>query len=135
MKSEPKNLGRKTPLPQSQISDTSLNGAGDGTGYQSSYQEVVADHPVYNASAGLPNNMITSRGLNSNDTAGVISTPSFGGGMPDNVASASGVDVTNSETNGTANPSFSEADGGSKWERPHAQDIPAKGRNQYDTPQ
>lgn len=131
MKSEPKNLGRPTPMNKAAVSDTSLNGAGNG----SSYVPVVGDTPNYSVSPALPNDMITSRELNSNDTAGIISAPSFGGGMPDTVASAAGADTTNSETNGTANPQFSETDTGAQWERRTPQDVPMKGRNQYDTPQ
>lgn len=127
-KGEP-NLVRKQPLPQSTLQDTSLNGAGDG----GSYKEVVNDHPTYSASAGLPNNHITSRGLNSNDTAGVISQPSFVGGMPDNMIQSS-QNVSNAEAMGELNNGYSGENRSAQWKN-RSQDIPDKGRNQYNTPQ
>jgi hypothetical protein len=94
--------------------------------------EVVNDQPVYNASAGLPNDIIKSRSLNANQTAGVIAQPSFSGGMPDNMITPGG-DVTNSEAMGELNGTYSNENRSAKYRRPGL-DLGAGG-NQYNTPQ
>ncbi len=125
MKSESTNLAQKTPLPASQIGDTSLNGAGDS----SSYKPVVGDMPNYNVTAGLPNDMITSRTLNANSTAGVISKPSFGGGEPDNMISMPSVAIGNGEVN-TLDTDYDHSDKSTHFS---PQDAGAGG-NQWQTP-
>lgn len=123
---------QKVPLPATAIGDVDYSGVGNAE----AYSEVVADHPTYAASAGLPNDHITSRTLNPNSTAGAVAMPSFGGGMSDSIISTMSADVTNSEAMGEANPMPASSENMSAhYKYPSKSQDAGPGGSQYQTPQ
>lgn len=71
---------------------------------------------------------ITKPKLETKTTAGVVGQPGYSDGEAAHIARFQ-PDMKNTGTN--INISYSTVDEAHKWERPHPQDVPEAGRNQY----
>jgi hypothetical protein len=70
--------------------------------------------------------MITKPKLNTKPTAGVIGAPVYAG-------DTTIISTKSASTKGPTglNGTYDHTDRAKKWERPHPQDVPEKGKNQY----